>query len=195
MKTLSCFSVSALVPRTRAWAFSAWAGSPGGVFDVRRCLESSGFQTAAEVEKVSDRHNITLDSAGSRAFYRSFFGGEECDDADVTMFHVETDTDGQNDPATNWDGFYNHESRNFFIKAPATISPVGKESLISLLEVAEELNGSKAYLCIEQDSAELSSIVRAFMYLGFKMVTKSALSSLIKGDVNRYVVLGYDLEV
>lgn len=148
-----------------------------------------GFQPAGGVEC-----NVSLDGERAKEFFNSFFG-KSGEPSDATMFHVETITDGHSDPSSSWDGFFlNSEEKNFFIEAPKTMSPCSKDALMSLLEVAEEMNGSKVFVCVDKNHADLKALVHALMYLGFSLVTETVRAQVIKSKAEDFLVLGFDLE-
>mmetsp|Transcript_24677 Transcript_24677/g.42505 ORF Transcript_24677/g.42505 Transcript_24677/m.42505 type:complete len:90 (-) Transcript_24677:517-786(-) len=87
-----------------------------------------------------------------------------------------------------------HKDQRFFIEAPSILTPPSKESLVSLLELAEELGSVVAYVCIEKTNARLSELLRIFLYLGFQMADPLAVQKAVKKDVKDYILLGYCLE-
>lgn len=152
-------------------------------------MEAIGFQPAGGVDC-----DVSLDGERATEFFNSFYG-KGAEPSDATMFHVETVTDGHSIPSSSWDGFFtNSEEKNFFIEAPKTMSPGSKDALLSLLEVAEEMNGSRVFVCVEKNHVELKALVHALLYLGFSLVTESVRADFVKSRTEDFVVLGFDLE-
>jgi ornithine decarboxylase antizyme 1 len=64
---------------------------------------------------------------------------------------------------------------NLYVDIPSNILPDGsRDSFVSLLEFAEDqLDCSRVFVCMKKDRTDRSSLMRVFMFLGFKVVNPS----------------------
>uniref|UniRef100_A0A7S0YXH3 Ornithine decarboxylase antizyme n=1 Tax=Hemiselmis tepida TaxID=464990 RepID=A0A7S0YXH3_9CRYP len=90
-----------------------------------------------------------------------------------------------------WCAFLTQDGGSFYIRAPNTTSPSGKQSLLSLLEIAESLGCATAWMLVDRQRADFVSVVSAFKFLGFQLsqgVFKDAGANKI------HALLRYELE-
>ena len=91
----------------------------------------------------------------------------------------------------NWTAFFKADQQQFYIAAPAVISASSKQSLVSLLEVAESLSCTTAWMYVDRQRPDFMSIVLTFKFLGFQLsreTVKDARSNKM------FAMLRYDLE-
>jgi len=91
----------------------------------------------------------------------------------------------------NWTAFFKSDQAQFYIAAPSAISASSKQSLVSLLEVAESLNCTTAWMYIDRQRPDFMSIVMTFKYLGFQLSRETVKDA--RGN-KMYALLRYDLE-
>lgn len=91
------------------------------------------------------------------------FNVEHSDVLDITSFVL--NTQGK----AHWTAFLLHSTNQFFIKAPSHKS-MCKESLLVLLDLAEELGAADAFVCVSRNSADCDKVVAEFLNLDFVMV-------------------------
>jgi hypothetical protein len=109
-----------------------------------------------------------------------------------TKFQIETmELRGQQRMLTSWNAFFLHDQGQFYISAPTTVSASSKQSLVSLLELAECLNCSCAWLYIDRQHADFMAVVSMFKYLGFQL----SQSTVKDSKANKmYALLRYELD-
>lgn len=137
---------------------------------------------------------MTAQSGADYSFYRRLFNtgvDEEKDEISVLDWNTANE---QHETVAHWNAFMTHKDLNFFIEAPSMLTPPSKESLVTLLELAEDLGCRNAFICVEKSNPKLSELLRVFMYLGFHLCDPSALQKVVKKEVKDYILLGYDLE-
>ena len=91
----------------------------------------------------------------------------------------------------NWTAFFKGDQQQFYIAAPSAISASSKQSLVSLLEVAESLSCTTAWMYIDRARPDFMSIVQTFKYLGFKLSRETVKDT--RGN-KMFALLRYDLE-
>jgi hypothetical protein len=91
----------------------------------------------------------------------------------------------------NWTAFFKSEQAQFYIAAPSAISASSKQSLVSLLEVAESLSCTTAWMYIDRQRPDFMSIVMTFKYLGFQLSRETVKDA--RGN-KMFALLRYDLE-
>uniref|UniRef100_A0A7S0BQF5 Ornithine decarboxylase antizyme n=1 Tax=Rhodosorus marinus TaxID=101924 RepID=A0A7S0BQF5_9RHOD len=62
------------------------------------------------------------------------------------------------------------EDLHFIIEGPRILSPSSRDTLISLLDTAEEIGCPRAFVCIEKSHEFIKQLIRAFCYYGFEML-------------------------
>jgi len=87
--------------------------------------------------------------------------------------------------------FFKSDQAQFYVAAPSAMSASSKQSFVSLLEVAESLNATTAWMYIDRQHPDFMSIVLAFKYLGFQL-SREALKDT-RGN-KMFALLRYDLE-
>jgi hypothetical protein len=94
----------------------------------------------------------------------------------------------QNVPAAHWRAFYTHSDNGFYIDAPPQVLAASKNSLVSLLELAESLEASCVTMSVAKNRADFRTLVRTMSYLGFRLVAP------LRGNDGLSVTLRYDIE-
>lgn len=72
--------------------------------------------------------------------------------------------------AVHWTALYCPESKELLLQTPASAKNFTKESLVSLLEIAEELGCETVFAAIDKEQEDLKLFSRAYMYFDFKIV-------------------------
>lgn len=78
-------------------------------------------------------------------------------------------TPGTSAADSQWSAFLTSDGGSFFIRAPNVTSPTGKQSLLSLLEIAEQLGCATAWMLVDRQRSDFVAVVSAFKYLGFQL--------------------------
>ena len=117
-------------------------------------------------------------------------------DSGFIAFQVESiETDKAKAPQArlecNWTAFCKSDQAQFYIAAPSAISASSKQSLVSLLEVAESLNCTTAWMYVDRQRPDFMSIVLTFKYLGFQLSRETVKDT--RGN-KMFALLRYDLE-
>jgi len=74
-----------------------------------------------------------------------------------------------------------------YLEAVRPVSHSNKETLTSLLELAEESTCECVYACVNKENALFRDVVRSYLAVGFSMVTPS------NGDPANFVLLSFDI--
>eukprot|EP00188_Purpureofilum_apyrenoidigerum_P001865 Plantae.Rhodophyta-Purpureofilum_apyrenoidigerum.ctg20780.p1 GENE.Plantae.Rhodophyta-Purpureofilum_apyrenoidigerum.ctg20780~~Plantae.Rhodophyta-Purpureofilum_apyrenoidigerum.ctg20780.p1 ORF type:complete len:144 (+),score=23.49 Plantae.Rhodophyta-Purpureofilum_apyrenoidigerum.ctg20780:639-1070(+) len=69
---------------------------------------------------------------------------------------------------SSWCAFVTNNLQ-FVIEAPHILAPTSRDTLVSLLDSAEELGCVRAVVCIDRNRKYLKELVRAFRYYGFEL--------------------------
>lgn len=114
------------------------------------------------------------------------------DGGSVTKFQIETvELKSQQKVLAHWNAFFNQEQAQFYIAAPTAISASGKQSLVSLLELAEALGCTTAWMYVDRQRSDFVSVVSTFKYLGFQL----SQSTVKDPKANKmYALLRYELD-
>lgn len=92
------------------------------------------------------------------------------DSAEVLFFRVEvSEDDACGDAVSVWEAGFDYREGRFMIQPPDQLFPASKESLVSLLELAEELECEAAWVVLDRKHVNFKEQLRAFGYLGFAM--------------------------
>jgi len=166
----------------------------GGVPDVRSKLQELGYDgqslcSTSGVAEMLDGQSKNINSDCS--FYREMFQAEPSED-DVSFFSVSTQGE-EEELLTEFKCFYKHSSRQFFVQAPATLSPPSctRSAVVGILEFAEEMGAKQVYLSVAKQHKQFAETVRVFLYLGFEIVDPRVSRTIVTAtDV---VLLGYNI--
>jgi len=102
----------------------------------------------------------------SSAFTGSVLSALKCQDAGITTFAVSVKpTDAQS--ASLWSAFIIHSSKQMFLTSQSSL-PLCKQSLVAVLDMAEQLGVYEAFVCVLRDTIESAVLVREFTSMGFK---------------------------
>ena len=108
-----------------------------------------------------------------------------------TAFHVESTETAVNRVLAHWDAFATQDGSQFYISAPSAICSSSKQSLVSLLEIAESLGCNTAWMYVDRKRPDFVAVVSAFKYLGFQL-SQSVFKDT--GANKIYALLRYELE-
>lgn len=104
---------------------------------------------------------------------------------------IETKSAPQERLECNWTAFFKSDQAQFYIAAPSAISASSKQSLVSLLEVAESLSCTTAWMYVDRQRPDFMAIVMTFKYLGFQLSRETVKDA--RGN-KMFALLRYDLE-
>lgn len=154
------------MPRTGSLFRISSPGVPGdgGVFDVCSKLGKLGFNDETASSASADSSSST--PRQSRADLPPVVSNEVADKG-VTMFEVDTVSSTDSTPVSQWKAVFTHDDGQFYIEAPEKVLSASKNSLISLLELAEELLCSGVWLYIDKSRRDLKALVQTMSFLGF----------------------------
>eukprot|EP00824_Muranothrix_gubernata_P018017 TRINITY_DN36894_c0_g1_i1.p3 TRINITY_DN36894_c0_g1~~TRINITY_DN36894_c0_g1_i1.p3 ORF type:complete len:181 (-),score=33.17 TRINITY_DN36894_c0_g1_i1:312-854(-) len=170
---------------------STSVGSLGGIFDVRSAISSLGFVSCANTDATSHPWpRLGRDDTASFFAYRLFpsLEGEPRETAGepVSVF-VLTTLDESGVPVCVWNAF--KKGKYFFIETPTSLEGAqARESLVVLLELAEELQCTTAFLCINKTNVLLRELAHIFLFAGFELVHPAAMFS------KAFTFLSYSLD-
>jgi len=118
----------------------------------------------------------------SSSFVDSVLTPEHSQDLEITSFVLTSDKSGG---ISRWSAFHIHSSNQFFIKPPMRV-PLCKQSLLSLLDLAEQLQASEVFVCLPRDCGTCDALVAEFVSMDFHLLAS-------KSQINpEYVVLRFD---
>jgi len=139
-----------------AWQAPTWQRS--GIPDVRQKLATIGFRQSSERGPLSNALMRVESSLVS-----SVFTAEHSDALETTYFVLTQGT-------ARWTAFLFQGTNQFFIQAPA-LKMLNKESLLMLLDLAEELGVVDAFVCVSRTGPDCEKLVAEFLNLDFVMVS------------------------
>jgi len=84
-----------------------------------------------------------------------------------------------------WSAFLVHSSNQLFIKAPDAAA-LSKSSLLTLLELAEEIGSQEVFVCIPSTSSNCDSLIGEFVSMDFELLSPRSQPS------TEFVVLRFD---
>ncbi|GJD11886.1 hypothetical protein Gasu2_60080 [Galdieria sulphuraria] len=142
------------------------AVSQGGSFDVSRKLLATGYTTDSGVKtnvaafRESDFYERVFSRIASK---RADFW------KDVSVTLVVSTVDTESDKVISvWNAFVTKD-RQLFVEAPEVLTSPSKDTLICLLELAEELGCLQAFVCVNKEYKHFRELVRTFTYMGFAL--------------------------
>ncbi|KAK4526283.1 hypothetical protein GAYE_SCF22MG4197 [Galdieria yellowstonensis] len=165
----------------------------GGSFDISRKLLATGYTTdkGMKTNNGAVRESDFYERVFSRiASKRSDFWKE------VSVTLVVSTIDTESDKVISvWNAFVTKD-RQLFVEAPEVLTAPSKDTLICLLELAEELGCLQAFVCVNKQYKHFRELVRTFTYMGFALVSPREQTKLVnwRCDVSDYAILGYSLE-
>lgn len=115
----------------------------------------------------------------SSSLISSVFTAEHSDALETTYFVL------NRQGTARWTAFLLHSTNQFFIKAPA-LKSMDKESLLMLLDLAEELGAADAFVCVSRNSSDCEKLVAEFLNLDFTMAPSCSELS------NEFVLLRFE---
>ncbi|XP_031575217.1 ornithine decarboxylase antizyme 1-like, partial [Actinia tenebrosa] len=161
---------------------NGWSGIPDVRFDEGLSSSDGGGGGDDDEDDIS--------------FYTLFVGqcekypAKECSPPPKTEFFSFRVKTGDHDVA-EWSAVHINEC--LYVHVPnEEMQPGSKECFVSLLEYAEEqLNCTHVFVCLLKDRPDRTSMMRAFMFMGFQTVKPG--HEMVPEDPN-YVFLAYTIE-
>mmetsp|Transcript_18169 Transcript_18169/g.43827 ORF Transcript_18169/g.43827 Transcript_18169/m.43827 type:complete len:115 (+) Transcript_18169:285-629(+) len=92
---------------------------------------------------------------------------------------------------SKWSAFFVPDRAQFYIAAPTTICSSSKSSLVSLLEVAEAVECTTAWMYVDRKRPDFIAVVSTFKYLGFQLAETTIKD---KRENRMFALLRYELE-
>jgi len=118
----------------------------------------------------------------SSSFVDSVLTAQHSEDLEISSFVLTSDKSGG---ISRWSAFYMHNTNQFFIKPPMRV-PLCKQSLLYLLDLAEQLQAAEVFVCLPQNSVTCEPLVAEFVSMDFHVLAS-------KSQINpEYVVLRFD---
>lgn len=74
------------------------------------------------------------------------------------------------DRRVHWIALLNAEKGEMLLKAPDSVKTFTKESLVTLLEIAEDLGCETVYVVLEKNHNDFATFSKSFMYFDFAPV-------------------------
>jgi len=146
--------------------------------DVANTLTSIGFRRSN-----LSRPEVLL-TVESSAFTNSVLKALNSQDADVTTLVLSVKPIGSQS-ASQWSAFMVHATKQLFITSLSPL-PLCKQSLVAILDMAEQLGVSEAFVCIARDTSETSALTSEFTSMGFKILSPRL------QPLSKFVVLRFD---
>jgi len=90
----------------------------------------------------------------------------KCRNTDITLLAVNV-IPSEVQVASRWSAFMVHLTKQLFLTSQSPL-PLCKVSLVAMLDTAEQLGVSEAFVCIRRNSPETAVLVSEFASMGFK---------------------------
>jgi len=159
---------------------SATRTKPSTVPDVANKLTSIGFRRS----NLSSQPSEVLVTVESSAFTDYVLKALKCPSADVTTLAVSVKPiEAQS--GSIWSAFMVHPSKQLFVTSQSPL-PLCKASLVAILDMAEQLGVSEAFVCIPKDKPETAKLTSEYSSMGFKILTPR------QQPMTNFVVLRFD---
>jgi len=101
----------------------------------------------------------------SSAFADSMLTALKCQE-DITTFAVSVELPDSK-KSSLWSAFIIHSTNQMFLTSQSSL-PLCKQSLVAVLDMAEQLGVHEAFVCVLRDMPESAVLVSEFTSMGFK---------------------------
>jgi len=96
-------------------------------------------------------------------------------DQGVTVFDMDTvDSLTEKKETAHWKAHFTHDDKEFFIEAPREVLAASKNSLVSLLELGEEMECNAIWMIVDKTRDDFRSLVQTLTFLGFRLHPQSS---------------------
>jgi len=153
-----------------------------GGFDVGEKLGLIGFQNLPSQGEQS----LPFTFGDEFGFFEATFPENKELKKGALIFQMEIKSDRKEDIA-HWNAFITPNREYLFVESSSELNQENKESFIMLLDLAEQLGCSDAFIVVKKNCSILNVITRTFMYIGFQLVDPRVIS------VKDCVLLSYKL--
>jgi len=140
--------------------------SLSGGFDVGEKLGMIGFQNLPSQE---GEQSVPLPFEDECDFCKTTFPENMEIKKGSLIFQMEIKTEKKEDIA-HWNALITPNRECLFVESSAELTQQNKESFIMLLDLAEQLTCSEAFVIIKKSNLQLLNIIRTYMYIGFQLV-------------------------
>lgn len=93
----------------------------------------------------------------------------------VSVFQLSTFDNVTASPMNAWNAL--KKGKQFYVEVPSGLDASSKDSLVELMELAEELGCSSLFLCLNKNNVHLADMAHVFLYLGYETVHPSVMNS------------------
>jgi len=136
---------------------------PSGAPDTRSKLKLAGFRQCSVKGPLSE----ALMRVESSSFIKDVFATPHSEMLNTTFFVVTRTTSTH---ISRWTALLLHSTNQFFIKAPP-LTDSFEETLVMMLDLAEELRATDAFLCVPVGATDCEDIVSELLRLDFTLVS------------------------
>jgi len=155
-------------------------GNPSGGFDVGEKLGLIGFQN------LPSQEGEPLKFGDEFGFFEPTFNENKEIKKGALIFQMEIKTEKKEDIA-HWNALITPNREYLFVESSSELTQNNKESFVMLLDLAEQLGCSEAFVIVKKSNLQLTNIIRTYMYIGFQLVDPRKIS------VKDCVLLSYKL--
>jgi len=156
---------------------------PSGGFDVGEKLGLIGFQNLPSHES---EQNVPFTFGDEFGFFEATFPDNKELKKSALIFQMEIKSEKKEEVA-HWNAFITPNREYLFVESSSELTQQNKESFVMLLDLAEQLSCSDAFIVVRKNNVQLSEIIRTYMHIGFQLVDPRIIS------VKDCVLLSYKL--
>jgi len=146
-------------------------GQSGG-FDVGEKLGMIGFQNLPSQEGEQTMPFTFGDEFG---FFEATFPENKELKKGALIFQMEIRSEKKEDIA-HWNAFITPNREYLFVESNCELTQENKESFVMLLDLAEQLGCSDAFIVVKKNNLKLTDIIRTYIYIGFQLVDPRVIS-------------------
>lgn len=147
----------------RVSLFSLLSMSPSTGPNVEKTLAMGGYGQAMPAGPLSE----ALMYVESQSFLNDMFTAEYAASIEATFFVFNRTLNHQ---LVRWSAVAIHSTNQFFIKAPS-MNSFSKSALIDILDFAEQMGYSEAFVCVPTLSKDCDEVVEEVLKLDFSLVS------------------------
>eukprot|EP00761_Pharyngomonas_kirbyi_P011425 gb/GECH01011450.1/.p1 GENE.gb/GECH01011450.1/~~gb/GECH01011450.1/.p1 ORF type:complete len:167 (+),score=26.55 gb/GECH01011450.1/:1-501(+) len=145
---------------------------PVSVFDVRSALNNLDFQWRPPMDTPAV--DLSANKSSCEFISRALSFDPSYSKALVLSFDVFRTEPGDVMHAVehkvHWIALLNFERKEMLLQAPGSLRNFTKESLIALMEIAEETGCEHAYVALDKNHPDFKTLSKSLMYFDFKPV-------------------------
>jgi len=146
------------------YLFSLLSMSPSTGPNVEKTLAMGGYGQSMPAGPLS----VALMNIESQSFLNDLFTVEYAASIEATFFVFNRTLN--NHQLVRWSAVALHSTNQFFIKAPS-MSSFSRSALIDILDFAEQLGYSEAFVCVPMLSMDCDDVVEEVLKLDFSLVS------------------------